>query len=83
MVLHSMSGYRLVIGTIYESVMIRFILALPLLLLFAMIMVQLRIILWPYFYMYGWLAPWIFGGSIVLLIVLQLIFPSKEEDEDV
>ena len=62
--------------------MIRFILALPLLLLFAMIMVQLRIILWPYFYTYGWLAPWIFGGSIVLLIVLQLVFPSKEEDDE-
>ena len=61
--------------------MLRWILLLPVLLVAAALLGTLKLVLWPYVYMYGWLAPWIFFGCIALLIVLELVSPSKEDED--
>ena len=61
--------------------MLRWILLLPVLFVVAAFLGTLKLVLWPYVYMYGWLAPWIFFGCIALLIVLEIVSPSKEDED--
>ena len=61
--------------------MLRWMLLLPVLFVIAAFLGTLKLVLRPYVYMYGWLAPWIFFGCIALLIVLELVSPSKEDED--
>ena len=58
--------------------MIRGILSLFLIIPAGLVLLWLKITLWPYVLAYGYLIPWILVGSIVILIINSIINGKDE-----